>query len=116
MTQLQGNIVGGPGKFDLMLAIFEGKEVGFTFEFKDARKSEAVRFLVRLDSIGREDRFSQSLNLTGQVIKSNRYAPRARGAGHEGLAPYMPPFEAYYDIQTRLGTYKILESRVKVVG
>ena len=51
-------IVGGPGKFELMLAIFEGKEVTFTFE-------EGTKKTVRLDSIQREDGSNESWNIQG---------------------------------------------------
>ncbi len=65
MTQKQlVNITGGPGKFDLMLALFEGQEIFLNLE------NGITGYRVRISSIQREDGSSQSWNLKGWVVDS----------------------------------------------
>lgn len=54
-------IICGPGKFDLMLALFAGKEVVFTME-------NGQKLTVRISSVQREDGSSESWNLEGEVM------------------------------------------------
>lgn len=54
-------IIGGPDKSDLMLALFFGKEVIFTME-------NGQKLTVRISSIQREDGSSESWNLEGEIM------------------------------------------------
>jgi hypothetical protein len=91
MTQEYINIIGGPGKFELMLALFEGREITFTLE-GGAQKT------VKLNTIQREDGSNQSWNLDGYTV---------------GPTPNMK-FHAYYTTRGNHGTYSLTHPLVTV--
>jgi len=58
-------IVGGPGKFDLMLSLFEkGKQVTFTIDHEGP-----VIFKVQINSIGAEDASRESWLIEGGIVE-----------------------------------------------
>ncbi|MDD5099185.1 MAG: hypothetical protein PHP35_02475 [Candidatus Colwellbacteria bacterium] len=58
-------IINGPGKFDLMNALFIGSEVTFTLDSKEV-------IIVRIDLIQAEDGSHESWNFEG-FVKSSRW-------------------------------------------
>jgi len=58
-------IVSGPSKWDLILALFEGKKVEFTVKGKYPMMS---MFRIQLNSVEAEDGFRESWNITGGIV------------------------------------------------
>ena len=79
-------IVAGPSKFDLMLALFEGKRVEFTFEGMGKKP-------VIVNQIGIEDGSRESWLVWGGIIIADK--------------PLMP-FSGYFQTVRRQGTAKFL--------
>lgn len=73
-------ITGGPGKFDLMQALFAGKEVTFTLE-------NGQKLAVRISSIQREDGSNESWNLEGwftHVLNNRAFKAYYATSGNHG--------------------------------
>jgi hypothetical protein len=91
-------IVDGPGKFDLMLAIFGKKEIVFTVKVDD----EKIKITVNLTCIG--SHWENTEIPTIFII---------RGYGHKGFSsPYTKEdpatFRIEYGIKTRGGTLEMI--------
>ena len=87
MTQEHINIVGGPGKFELMLALFEGREIIFNLE-------GGYKRTVSLDALQREDGSNQSWNLDGYIVGT------------------FQRFHAYYTTRGNHGVYSLKQPLV----
>ena len=93
----EGNILEGPGKWDLASAIMDGKEVVFTLE------GFLNRVIVCIDTLQREDGSSQSWNILGWVPDSTV---------HKELGIPRTPYQTwrvyfYYHSGRRKGYYEI---------
>ena len=82
----EGQIVEGPSKFDLMAALFDGKQVEFTFLIE----GRSYKVLVRLFSVGREDGSNESWLITGNITSSH--------GDH---------FDGYFETRRRKGHVKV---------
>jgi hypothetical protein len=106
----EGNITEGPGKYDIMQAIMEGKYVEFTLQnFRD----KTTKVTVVVNTLEREDGSGQSWNMVGvarDTAELERYTLRTRETFWNA--------EFYYDSGRRTGYYKLSfrgSSRVRVV-
>jgi hypothetical protein len=85
MTQEKNiKIVGGPGKFELMVSFFEGRDITFTL-------AGGKKIMVRLNTIQREDGSNQSWNINGYPINSPGKGFRAyyTTRGNDGVFNYI---------------------------
>ncbi|KKU86509.1 MAG: hypothetical protein A2667_03455 [Candidatus Wildermuthbacteria bacterium RIFCSPHIGHO2_01_FULL_47_27] len=102
--EIRGRIVNGPGKWDLMLALFEkGKQVDFTVEFKDGAGVKTI-FRVKVHSIQAEDGSRESWNLAGEIVgQSNMLRDEYKLTEPEKVD--WRDFTAYYHSRNRSGAF-----------
>lgn len=83
-------ITNGPGKSDLMLALFEGKEVEFSTD--QVTDPEFCRLIVRVNGMEIKEGSRQGWLVKGYIIPSDRSQP-------------WQEFEGRYDLRTRRGWF-----------
>ncbi len=86
-------ITDGPSKFDLMVSLFEGKQVEFT---QMTEKNYVFKIPARVQSVEREDGSDHSWNLIIFVLP-----------GTDAPLGLNKKYAAYYNSRTRKGTISI---------
>ena len=101
--ETRGNLVEGPNMFDLMLALFTGKRVIFTIEFKNGMKALME---TQINAIEAEDGSRESWNITGYITAVSSFSGHRPG-------PLIPEdsierrfFWAYFQTRRRSGVIK----------
>lgn len=67
-TVNRSRIIDGPGKFDFMLSLFEGKQVYFTIKMEGVNGGP-LRLKVQMNSIGIEDGSRESWLIEGYILE-----------------------------------------------
>jgi len=95
-------IVNGPSKFDLMAALFEGKQVEFTMQTKDSCMKAIIRVQVNL--VEAEDGTRDSWNLSGGIVGIGQWFKGMPQPKHAPETIDWRGFRAYFSSKHRAGS------------
>lgn len=92
-------IVNGPSKWDLVTALFDGKQVEFTIKFNDGITKAIIK--VQVNSVEAEDGSRDSWNLKGGIVGLGQWS---EGKSQTTETISWRNFKAYFSSKYRKGS------------